>query len=215
MAIDINHFIQLRPYLYHLTGQQNVSYIQKDMVLKPAGILIAEAGENALNRKVRRGKHVIRIGEREVYVRDQDPLFSGNIHFADGWTIEDFVEYLNRHVFFWPGWNNQPVKSGSHHFKRYAEEEPRPRILRVAAKDLFAANNGIEPLFCQYNSGAPRCSRGYKSPRSTRTFVTADNFALSVCRVVEVTFRSPVRLPVSVQLACSISGPWRPLLQCV
>jgi hypothetical protein len=171
--------------------------------------LFAEAGEGRLNRTVRRGHHVVNIGERHIQIRDQDPLHAGNITFSDDWTLEDLVEYLNHHVFFWPGWQHSPIQSGLNHFARYSKE--CPIILRAKATDLFTANIATEPLFCRYNSGAPRCIDGYGSPRGPETFLPAAQFHFPPGRVVEVTFRSAVRLPPSCQAAVSLQGPWTPL----
>jgi hypothetical protein len=112
-------------------------------------------------------------------------------------------------VFFWPGWSRGPVSSGMNHFERYRSE--RPVVLRVATGELFEANRRGEPLFCKYNSGAPRCSMGNGSPRGPTVFLNAAQFDASPSSVVEVTFRSAVILPPSVQAAGSLNGPWEPL----
>ena len=212
MALDIDHFSKLRPYLYHLTGRGNIVHIQKDMALKCSNTLFAEAGAIALSRTVRRGPCLLRIGERQVQIRDQDPLHAGKIAFSGGWELPDLVEHLNKHVFFWPGWDGGLVTSGEHHFERYSEEKPRPIILRVAVKELLSENTGTKPFLCLYNSGAPRCTQGHGSPRGPSTFLSADTFDLPPSRVVEVTFRSTMKLPLSVQAAASLEGPWQRLM---
>lgn len=209
MALDIRHFVRLRPYLYHLTAQRNLVHIRKDMLLKPSNTLFAEAGETALSRTVRRGPRVLSLGDRQIELRDQDPLHAGKISFLGDWTLEDLVSHLNNHVFFWPGWEHGPVLSGKNHFERYADE--KPIILRVKIIELLQANNGIQPLFCQYNSGAARCTKGRGSPRGPQTFMAADYFHLPPTRVVEVTFRSTVRLPVTIEAKTYPNNHWHPL----
>jgi hypothetical protein len=210
MPLDLKHFADLRPYLYHLTGRENIAYIQEDMVLKSANTLFADAGQDQL-RKIKRTDHtVLTIGKRRVPVRDQKPLYEGKIAFAMGCTFEDFVFHLNERVFFWPGWENEPVLSGRNHFKRYALE--RPIILRVGFGQLVAANQAVEPLFCKYNSGAPRCINGKGSPRGLQnTFLQAEAFHFPPGNVVEVTFKSRLRLPPSVQAAYYPACHWQPI----
>lgn len=179
------------------------------MLLKSSNTLYSEAGENGVSHQVRRGPRYLDIGQRSVQLRDQDPLHAGKISFRDGWTLDDLVRHLDDHVFFWPGWDHGPVLSGRNHFARYAAEQPV--VLRVATAELVGANPGNNPLFCRYNSGAPRCTQGYGSPRGKGIFLRADDFPLSPSNVVEVTFRSSVVLPISMQKSGSLSGPWEPL----
>ncbi len=209
MAFTLEHFATARPFLYHLTSRQNICHIQSDMMLKPSSALYSEAGQSVTARTIRRGHRLIRIGERSIELRDQDPLHAGNIAFSDGWDIGTLVRHLDDHVFFWPGLEDRLVNAGQRHFERYGHENPV--ILRVAFQELHGTNNGVEPLFCQYNSGAPRCSRGNRIPRGPDTFLAANRFPLPPSRVVEVTFKATVRLPPSIQAGLNPSGPWQPL----
>ena len=206
MTLDINHFSRLRPYLYHLTSRGNIRFVQEDMVLKSANTLFTEAGVTELSRLRRCGHKRLTVGNRLIDIRDQDPLHAGKISFSAGWTLDDFVAYLNNFVFFWPGWEHGPVLSGRNHFTRYSSE--RPIILRALARELLTANTDAEPLFCRYNSGGPRCVNGEGSPRGPQTFLPASKFDLPPTRVVEVTFRTTVRLPTSIQVGDSLDGPW-------
>jgi hypothetical protein len=206
MALDLEKFVKLRPYLYHLTARSNIPYIQKEMMLKPSNILYAESGELGFRGTCRRGPRQLRNGR---LLRDQDRLHAGNIKFSGGWIFVNFITHLDDHVFFWPGTELGPVPSGRRHFERYAQE--RPIILRITMTDLLTANRGTSPLFCKYNSGAPRCSYGSKSPRGPDTFLPAETFSFAPTDANEVTFKSPVKLPSSVQAACYPSGSWKTL----
>ena len=173
MPLDVNHFIRLRPYLFHLTARNNIVYIRQDMLLKPSHTLFNEAGEATNNGRVRRGPRWITIGSRTVHIRDQDPLHAGRIAFSAGWTLQDLLKHLDNHVFFWPGCSHGPVSSGKNHFERYRNEHPV--VLRVVTRELFEANHQAEPLFCRYNSGAPRCTMGKGSPRGPTIFLNASS----------------------------------------
>ena len=206
MALDLQHFIKLRPFLYHLTGRGNIVYIQQEMALKPSNTLYAESGENGFRGTQRRGPRTLTSGRQ---LRDQDPLHAGNISFFGGWTLTDLILHLDDQVFFWPGWEHGPVQSGKNHFERYADE--RPIILRIVTTKLLSENHEISPFFCKYNSGAPRCTYGEGSPRGPQTFLPAEEVLFTPSVVKEVTFRSTVKLPSSVLAAIYPDCNWQPL----
>jgi hypothetical protein len=130
-------------------------------------------------------------------VRDQDPLREGNCGLPAGFEFEDLIGLLNEHVFFWPGTAEGPIPAGRNHFGRYAEEVGA-HVLRVRTSSMFAANP--RPLFCRYNSGAPRCNpRVGRSPRGRDTFVSAELFNGGPSNVVECVFRGAVSLPEDVE----------------
>ncbi len=79
------------------------------------------------------------------------------------YSYEDLIENLNRRIFFWPGTPAGPIGYGRRHFERYREENPV--ILRINVRSLLCANAKVEPKFCRYNSGSPRCSKGREPQR--------------------------------------------------
>src|SRR5439155_7137821 len=100
-------------------------------------------------------------------IRDQWPLYAGNIALEARCSFEDIIQLLNERVFFWPGWHTGPIGYGRRHFERYENESPA--ILRVPTEKLYAANSDASPQYCRYNSGLPRCSNGLGRPRGTST----------------------------------------------
>lgn len=206
MALEIEHFVRLRPYLYHLTGRNNIKYIQQEMILKPPNILYAESGEINFRGTHRRGHRFLTNGRQ---IRDQDPLHSGNISFSGGWGLKDLITHLDEHVFFWPGWEHGPIQSGKNHFQRYAGE--KPIILRVKTREILDENIMLTPLFCKYNSGAPRCTKGKGSPRGPETFLPAAEFPFPPTNIIEVTYRSSVSLPAPVQVISYPNDNWQEL----
>jgi hypothetical protein len=89
--------------------------------------------------------------------------------------------------------------------------ETDPVILRVRTEALLRENPA--PLFCRFNSGAPRCSNGKKSPRGPDTFLPADQFTGTCGDVVELTFLHGVALPACSNYRDVPSEPWRKLLE--
>ena len=209
MAFTTDQFTRTRPYLFHLTDRDNVSYIRDLRVLHSAAVLMQKAGDRSYLRQKRRTAIQIAIDHRLVSIRDQRPLHAGNIRFHGGHEFEDVIQLLNERVFFWPGTVDGPIAYGQRHFERYADDQPV--ILRVSTANLFNANNGASPFYCRYNSGSPRCSKGLGSPRGPDTFVTAASANFTAGKAVEVTFLGQVTLPAQVKISNSVFGPWRSL----
>src|SRR6185503_5907064 len=198
MGIDIQEIVRLRPYLFHLTDTRNVERILRTRVLEPASHIMALAGREDL-AAVKRAMHVkVSVGGDDVFLRDQAPLYAGNMKLPPGWAFDTFIQSLNKRVFFWPGSNVGPIDYGVRHFNRYQAETPS--ILRVRLASLLDANQGIELEVCRYNSGSPRWSRGIPAPRGPLTFVDPARADFSTSQIVEITVPGPVNLPNDVEI---------------
>lgn len=209
MAITQEQFVSTRPFVYHLTASINISSIRSAGQLDSARTLMTAANRLDLLRR-RRGQHLdLNVGGRVVRLRDQSPLHERNIAFEAGWSFGDLLEALNGRVFFWPGTNAGPIEYGRRHFERYRHEGPV--LIRVPTAELLHANPRSEPFFCKYNSGSPRYSGGYASPRGPNSFVPESGFGGPPSHVVEVTFLGSLTLPSSTETGKTPGGPWRPL----
>lgn len=208
MAFSLERFASLRPYLYHLTASQNVPLIRESKILRCAKDILIESSYHEFVRTKRNEAVLANSHEQVIHVRDQSPLHSGNISFEDGWTFSDLVEDLNSRVYFWPGKDSGPIEHGMRHFKRYQAE--RPTILRLNTLETFAAND-VEPTFCKFNSGSPRCSRGKRSPRGRSTFVNHSDASFRATKVVEVSFISTMILPLDAEVSDLPTGRWTKL----
>jgi hypothetical protein len=127
---------------------------------------------------------------------------------APGFDFDDLVELLNAHVFFWPGSEQGPVRSGLNHCERYRES--RPAILRIRTESLLGSPSGPQARFSKYNSGAPRYSGGLPSPRGPDLFESSDRFPGTIQNVIEVAFKGPVGLPPDTELTTDPFAGWRP-----
>lgn len=75
--------------------------------------------------RVRRAEHVeLRVGPRRVLIRDQASLHQANLRLPTGYSFEEFIESLNRRIFFWPGSSRGPISHGIRHFECYQKERP-------------------------------------------------------------------------------------------
>jgi hypothetical protein len=207
MSFTLERYSEVRPFLYHLTARGNVERIRSVGRLESTSVLLEAADLSHDVRTHRSEKLPIRVGAHEVLVRDQAPLHVGNIDFQGGWDLSDLVENLNRRVFFWSGWEHKPVDYGRNHFERYKHEQPA--ILRVRFDSLRARNTRRTPRFCRFNSGAPRCSQGRRSPRGPETFLPANRCPYTSKDVVEVTFLEEVILPADTEFSERPDGGWR------
>jgi hypothetical protein len=209
MGFTIDEFVRARPFLYHLTAAANLTHIRENRVIMPAAVLMKSAGRTDLLCRRRRGHESIEVNKRVIVLRDQAPLHRGNMGLPEGFAFEDFVKCLNSRVFFWPGTLAGPISYGIRHFERYRAEQPA--ICRVRIQSLLASNPGLQPLFCRYNSGSPRCSYGEKSPRGPNTFLEAAQFLGKSSQVVEVTFAKEILVPLDAEYGNDPHGPWKPL----
>ena len=209
MSFTLDDYSIKRPFLYHLACQDNIERIRLTRRIVSSASLLIAAGREMDLRAHRSTTLTLTVDGQQVLLRDQAPLEARHIEFADGWTLGDLVEYLNRHVFFWPGKAKWLKENGKAHFQHYAAENPA--MIRVAVDSLRGRNRGQTFLFSKYNSGAPRPYFGRPSPRGPDTFLPADRCDFSPSRVVEVTFVESVILPDDTALSDHPSGPWTPL----
>ncbi len=209
MPFSLAEYERKRPYLYHHTARQNLQRLRHLLRLDCAAILLDAGGLSHLLKVKRRGPTEVQVGRYRVQIRDQDPLYEGNMSLQGGWSFADLIHHLNQHVFFWSGTETGPVTYGQRHFGRYRDETPV--FLRATFAELLSLNPAAEPLFCKYNSGAPRCSKGKGSPRGPETFATASQTTFNLGSVVEVAFRNAVMLPATTQCADKLNGRWSPL----
>ena len=206
MALTPNALIESRPYAFHLTARSNLAQLRGSRTLHPAFKLFQFAGRSDLARSRRRTSVVLNGGPRSVQVRGQGPLHKGSIAFEDGWELDDLVGHVNQHVFFWPGTDSGPIREGQNHFHRYRHEQPV--FLRIPTIDLLQANLSLPPLLCKYNSGAPRCSRGNRSPRGRNVYTPVHAFSGGVARVKELVFCGTIVFPERVEIGSGPKGPW-------
>lgn len=201
VAFDLEHFTRTRPTLYHLTATANLKGIRSDGVLWPAAHILRAARIPRLIKTKRPDCCDVPFKGRTVNLRDQHPLHAGNTGLLDGWEFSDFVAHLNEHVFFWPGTATGPISYGCRHFSRYLNGDTVVLVFDAAA--LIEANPKRAPLFCRYNSGSPRCTKGKPSPRGASTFRTVADFNGVPSNVVEVVFRGPVSIPAKGIRVCN------------
>ncbi len=207
--MDIQHFIEKTPYLYHLTDRCNLDFIKESKKLFSTVQIIKmaedEDGDGDSFLRTRRPKHSpIKINGFDLSIRDQRPLNKALERcLTDNWTAGDFILHLNRRVFFWPSLKRLRI-----HYGRYASENPI--ILRFSTKQMLELNKHAE--ITNINSGATRPSGalgGKAAARGKNTFKKFENFDLAASKVAEVTFPEFCCLPDEFFIGNSPEGPWR------
>ncbi len=153
--------VRVRPFAFHFTAQENVGRIRETRRLECSRLLIEKAS-GRYDREGPRPQHrPINVAGQAVLLRDQAALHPANMECHSGFSLADLCEYLDSHVFFWPGTEAGPISHGWSFAERYVGEALA--VLRVRTEALFGAS---APLFCRFNSGAPRWSRGRLLPRT-------------------------------------------------
>jgi len=204
--MDKKQFIEKRPYLYHLTDKRNLDFIKSSSALFSTTELVSMSsldGKKAYLTTRRDGHSLVEIEGIPVFVRDQKPITRAlDRCLTGGMTREEFIQFLNSRVFFWP-----TLKRLGIHFKTYEKE--KPVILRASTEAIFKLNK--EPLFTHLNSGATRCIPMYKGapPRGKETFQPAEKYDKPLASVAEVTFLNTCLLPESLEISTNPDGDWK------
>jgi hypothetical protein len=200
MAFAIERFVELRPFLYHSTSLSNLGRICATRSLVSASRFLSDSAQSE-----RRAAAVqLEVDGTNVHVQSQRPLIWANVEPEEGWTLPKFVSHLNEFVFFWPGNERGPIPHGQRHFFGNKWPNQQAVTLRIPTKELDLET--VELLFCPFNSGSPRCSGGRHSPRGSRTFLPACDFARDASEVIEVVVSGAITLPASTQKSDSPFG---------
>jgi len=210
VAFTLRDYAQLRPFVYHVTSPSSLPFIQHTRELWSARDLLREAGHSELVTVRRRGPVPITINGYTLVVRDQARLTPGSIELPETVSLSDFVEYLNRWVYFWPGDVHTP-KGRAQHLVKSVRDAPIA-VVRAPLVDLTAENPCACPHFAGCNSGATRHHPiTGKARRDLSTHRQCASFEGGRADVVEVVFSGRVRLPGSTEISYSLLGPWTPL----
>ncbi|HWB15177.1 MAG TPA: hypothetical protein VG538_02125 [Vicinamibacterales bacterium] len=203
MPLDVNAFVRMRPYAYHLTAETNLDVIKRGGWLHSAAVLFRKTGEKGLVCWPRGDNEDVLVDGNWIRIRDQKPLQRATPLLTGGWTMGALVQAINTRVFFWPGTKERPIDYGRRHFSAYAAT--RSLLLRVSTKALMEANADATAEFCRYNSGAPCPFDAMHSPRGPDTFVQAPDFDGPPSKVAELVFPTAVRLPQSWEIGTLVA----------
>lgn len=203
--MEIAKFINIRPYLYHLTFAENVSKILEHKKLFSANKIMGMSSNNNFIREKRTSHIPIIIGDKTYWLRDQQPISEKALAkcLTNNWTCNDFFEHLNNRVFTWP-----TLDRLKRHFNRYCYE--KPLILRFDTALSLELNSHVE--FCRLNSGATRANSflgGIPPFRGIDTFVSSENYFYSPGSVAEVVFEDEFILPNEFSIGSNPEGKWK------
>lgn len=203
--MDIQSFIRIRPYLYHLTFAESIpEIINRGRIFCTNRLLEMSSREEF--KRIRRSEHVQVVIAGTIFkLRDQRPISEKALSkcLTHDWTCEDYYEYLNNRVFTWP-----TLERLQRHYQRYILE--RPKILRFSTE--FAIPLNPNPKFCRLNSGATRANSylgGIPPYRGPETFLSAHEYELSPNSVAEVTFENEFILPNEFCISDNPGANWK------
>ncbi|MGI9337790.1 MAG: DUF7002 family protein [Gammaproteobacteria bacterium] len=186
--------------LTHYTHWRNIEAIRQKGVLLCALSLMNKREQARLAGTKRDKSEQVSCG---AILNDQQPLNRVRLVFSDGARFDDFVRYLNGHVFFWP--NNYAGEQARNNF-RGKYRHPGHIGLRCPLADLREKH---DILYSPYNSGSmPRIPDKY--PRHLNLFQPIEKRGDQ--RLVEVVVRGKVYLPKNTKVEYE-NGEWRPFFR--
>ena len=207
--MNIQEFCKERPYLYHLTDRQNLPLILDSRTLLSttdiAQMALSKEDAKDFLRSKRNNHLTLSVNGINYKIRDQNPILLKVLErsLTNGMRAGEFIELLNKRVFWWP-----TVDRLTRHFNRYVNE--RPIILRVSTVDMLELNKNVE--LCHLNSGATRCHPAYGGNAPTRgeeSFLAPKHYDRNISSVAEVTFVRRCKLPEIAWISSNPSGTWR------
>lgn len=165
MPFDVSQYLALRPYAYHVTASENLPLLRNRRRVYPAAELLKLGNRLDLLRERREAHVPLSFDDHIILLKGQRPLIEKNADLAEGWDFGDFVEYLNGHVFFWPGTDTGAIGPGRRLLEHYASEGPA--ILRVPTWRLFDVNSTVTASILRVQFRGTTAAE--RQPCSTRT----------------------------------------------
>jgi hypothetical protein len=202
--------IELRPYAYHTSGQDNFEAIRRHRKLRSARSILEGTEHEHLLVERRKFSVTLEVDGETVVIRDNKPLAVGSLDLQGGWSLSDWLGELNSRVFLWPGRDDGPIQRGRAHFERYASEGS-VFVVRVPTPSLFAANRDRQLWVTRCNSGSARHIGGKPVPRGSATFQIPADAAFRAFEVIELSYRGDAKLPEDSRWSTSLDGPWTAL----
>ena len=144
--------------LTHYTDRENLDRIWETRTLRCALDLMDDCEKACWSKKKRCDFVPVKL----AVLRDQQPLTDGIVLCATFADFDEYVQYLNGHVFFWPSHSAGKIRRKEFR-KKYTH--PKHVGLRCRLSALTAANPKTEILFSPYNSGATPRINPKNSPR--------------------------------------------------
>ena len=207
--MDVQKFSRLRPFLYHLTDRKNLNNIIETKKLFSTKKIVENSNisnKREFLRTKRKGHRAVCSNGINYNIRDQQPISMIALPkcLSDGWNPGDFIEHLNKRVYFWC-----TLERLKRHFNRYLDE--KPVILKFLTSEIIELNkDNVE--YCRINSGATRANSylgGIAPMRGAKTFLKGDLYPLTPGSVVEVTVCFECILPENYYLTEYPGGPWK------
>jgi hypothetical protein len=164
------------PTLYHMAEDKSWPGIREHGLLSTTALLDLYGYEGAARREVesewRGRKHTLtKAGLPDVVVRDQLPMRPTNLApiLDDGLSPEDWYEFINKRIFFWPTVEDLHTFLAAKEYKNAAHvviSVPTARLMErhVEQVTLSAINSGSTYYNPERSNGPPRRGRATFQP---------------------------------------------------
>lgn len=207
MPVQTADLVRLRPFVFHTSDLLNFQVIRRTRELRSATTLLHGRGFDHLLRGRRPCTVVVELPEGPVSVRDHKPLRPGSVRLLDCATLDDYIDELNRRVFFWLGNACGPNRRGQDHAASCARGG-EVFTLRAPLRSLLAANAKNPPFLARCNSGAARHHNGQPATRGPSTFRLLADADFRASAAIELSFVGSAVLPADSEYSSHTGGPW-------
>ena len=187
MGFALEDLIRSRPFAFHTSHAANVQAIRQSGMLRSTCGLLSGTRHAYLLSTRRPASVLVELSGEQLLVPDNRPLVPRNLALPEGCSLVDWLRELNSRVFFWPGWERGPVKSGRLHFHRYAAEG-QAFTIRMSMASLLAANSHRDLWVTRCNSGSARQQHGKPVRRGPETFQRPEAALFRPTAVIELTY---------------------------
>lgn len=171
MPIDLDEFCRLHPVLLHLSLGTHEQLLSQGLL--SASELLAASGNGDSAATLEKARVEARQIQHKtlgpVWLNDQSPLTASVLRrctFPVGMTSENYINYLNQHVFFWPS------EERLQRFVHAIRARHRSRVIVEVETRSFIQQYQHSMLFSPQNSGAPYGG----NPTAREKFYSVDEF---------------------------------------
>lgn len=206
-GIDAADLIRRWPWAYHVTFAANLASIVEWRRLDSASRLMRGAGCVG-ERKRRLADRCLPLGEHQVTLRNQSALDPTALALPESECLDEYLTFLNRRVYFWPGTSRGPVADG---LRMLDKHRARAVLIRVPTRSLVEHNARTPISVSNCNTGASWLARGRKTSRTREHVQFLPQFRGDLDEVVELSYEDCALLPPTSDCADHLAGPWRPL----
>jgi hypothetical protein len=170
-----------------------------------AETLLSMAGESAYG-EYRTVERMIPIKHWTVQLRNQRALNPQALDLPLGCSLNDYVAFLDKRAYFWPGTADGPTPEGMRFLIGHAM--PTEVVIRVDSKSLIEANDYAMIQVATCNTGAAWMNETGKSKRNFDLSNPLSAYQGNPNAIIEVSFWHGAALPAPTEYSSEGLRGW-------